>query len=230
MILREIEPFIILPYGKMQDMVFYPSKKELSYYDAIREIAYRELANTIILDNIIKVVVNFWNVIVIHIYPITNVEKSSGRTGQNLIIGFVISKLAFLKNSKDIMDYACDFFEIIRQYSQDERDIPSGFVSNVEMNYKSVLEGIRGLDEKAGKRVIRKYYCCSNNIYRIGKWQTIRKMNKSLQIAKNPTQERLRSVYDIIKKYMWRKKVYYIMVNCPKVDYYVLKNIISISY
>lgn len=67
-----IEPFIILPYGNFQDVIFFINEDIRDEYNFLTEMAYSEISDKVIKTNLIKVVNKISETIVFHIYPTLN--------------------------------------------------------------------------------------------------------------------------------------------------------------
>ena len=69
--IEKVEPFIILPYGRQQDIVFFINKEIRNTFDYLVDMAYRDLANEVLENNLIKVVDIGKRIIVFHIFTTT---------------------------------------------------------------------------------------------------------------------------------------------------------------
>ncbi len=138
MIHEIIEPFIILPYGDMQDTIFFLEESLKKEYSLLIDLAYKNLSNEILQDNLIKVVIDRHEIVIFHIYPTNYKEKYSNRLGQNLIIGYIIKKFFFQKKT-ELVIYSCNlFFEAVRycSYIKDNTfSIPSKFLYKVNAKH-----------------------------------------------------------------------------------------------
>lgn len=147
---KKINPFIILPYGKRQSIVYYGNR-----YIGIDENIWRELIfgcnENGIRNNIKKVCIDELsrgNKIIIyrnrnfiyffHIYPTECVESFSGRKGLFLIIGFHMEyKLLKMEFDKTISALDC-FFSTISRCCADymnamDVSIPTRFVNKANV-------------------------------------------------------------------------------------------------
>lgn len=232
MIVNSIEPFIILPFGYKQEIVFWSKTSLKNELSSMIDIAYCELPNTIIKDNLIKVVCSINYIIVLHIYPTNVKEKGSGRLGQNLIIGYLIKKSMIFNQIDLVIDAIQIFFDAVKLCSQNETkqsgSVPSKFVYFVN-NHNDVSYILEYL-EKARIQMVNiadtHYHC--NNAFR--NYRSI--LNKKIFACFNCKMgERIKYVYNHIRKYSLKiNSQYWIMVDCKDIKYYNLKNIHEISF
>lgn len=202
MIHEIIEPFIILPYGDMQDTIFFLEESLKKEYSLLIDLAYKNLSNEILQDNLIKVVINRHEIVIFHIYPTNYKEKYSNRLGQNLIIGYIIKKFFFRKKT-ELVIYSCNlFFEAVRycSYIKDNNfSIPSKFLYKVNAKYFNE-------------------YIISYLKKKRTEMQSVIKDNSMLI---NITQDdRLRVVYSFIKNKKIVYGEYWILVDLENIDYY----------
>lgn len=197
-----IEPFIILPYGEIQDTIFFLEESLRKEYSLLIELAYKKLSNEILQDNLIKVVIKRNEIIIFHIYPTEYKEKYSNRLGQNLIIGYIIKKDFFRKNT-EIVIYSCNlFFEAVRYcgYIKDNNlSIPSKFLYKVNIKH------------------FNKYIIS----YLMKKRTEMQLITKKNSLLTNITlDDRLREVYLFIKNKKTVYGEYWIFVDLENIDYY----------
>lgn len=199
---EDIEPFIILPYGEIQDTIFFIEESLRMEYSLLIELAYKKLSNEILQDNLIKVVIKRNEIIIFHIYPTSYKEKYSNRLGQNLIIGYIIKKNFFRKNT-EIVIYCCNlFFEAVRYcgyIKNSNLGIPSRFLYKVNIKH------------------FNKYIIS----YLMKKRTEMQLITKKKSLLINITlDERLREVYLFIKNKKTIYSEYWIFVDLENIDYY----------
>ncbi len=190
-----IEPFIILPYGDLQDIIFYINESIKNEYSFLIDFAYYKLSNDILASNLVKVINRVNEIIVFHIYPSFYEEKKSRRKGQNLIVGYIIEKKCFCYSYEKII-YACNFFFVaIKQcgnYPLSNSNFPTQFIFKV--NLKSYNEYI-----------INYLHQARNKIVSLQKYKNIE--------IKEYSSTRLKSIYDFIKKKIFFWGEYWIVVD-----------------
>ena len=190
-----IEPFIILPYGNLQDVIFFINEDIRDEYNFLTEMAYSEISDKVIKTNLIKVVNKISETIVFHIYPTSYLEKGSGRTGQNLIVGYIISKTCLGKKSNSLA-YACGlFFDTIIKYgcfNMPTLNIQTQFL--IKINLGSYNEFINNQLKRTRTQML-----------------LIIKDNRCIDdVRKNI---RLQMVYELVKKRSFIPSQYWIRVN-----------------
>ncbi len=202
MICEIIEPFIILPYGNMQDTIFFLEESLRKDYSLLIDLAYRKLANHILQDNLIRVITNIHEVIIFHIYPTNYREKRSKRIGQNLIVGYIIKK-KYLQKKLEYLIYSCNlFFEAIRHCSYIDGS-----------NYNTPSKFLYKINAKHFNEYIVTYLREKRT-----EMQLITKEN--LIITNMISDNRLKAVYSFIA---YRKTIYgeyWILVDIENIDYY----------
>ena len=197
-----IEPFIILPYGDMQDIVFFIEESIRNEYSFLVDMAYKKLSNEILQLNLIKVINRVNEIIIFHIYPTTYEEKHSGRKGQYLIVGYIISKRCFGRKYDNLI-YACNlFFNAVKQcgnFYVSNLTIPTQFLFKVNTRYYN--------------EYINKYL----NQARI---QMLLIMKNKRCFINEKQNKRLRAVYDFIKSKLVFFREYWILVDSKEISYY----------
>lgn len=138
--IRHFEPFIFLPFGLVQEKLFFISPNMRGENNWLKERIFLYIENTVIRGNIIKIFQCRKSVIIVHIYPLQYLEKISGRKGQIMIIGYIISKELIKKYYEGVIFRVSNFFKLIEQvvkiyYAENSGDIVSDFVKMV--NQKS---------------------------------------------------------------------------------------------
>lgn len=138
--IRHFEPFIFLPLGIVQEKLFYINQNMRGEYNWLKERIFLYIENTVIRGNIIKTFQCRKSVIIVHIYPLQYLEKISGRGGQIMVIGYIISKELINKYYEGVIFRVNNFFQLIEQvvkiyYAENSGDIVSDFVKMV--NQKS---------------------------------------------------------------------------------------------
>lgn len=196
-----IEPFIILPYGDLQDIVFFINETIRNEYTFLVDYAYKKLSNDILPINLIKVINRVNEIIIFHIYPTTYEEKHSGRKGQNLVVGYIIDKKCFWRKY-DKLIYSCNlFFNAIRQcgnFSNINSSIPTQFLSKVNMKYYN--EYIYNYLSQARTKMILL-------------------MKKKKYFIDDEKNERLKLVYDFIKKKIFFFREYWIVIDLKEISF-----------
>ena len=205
MIKEIIEPFIILPYGNMQDIVFFMKESIRNEYSFLVDMAYKKLSNEILSVNLIKVINRGNEIIIFHIYPSNYEEKHSGRKGQYLIVGYIINKSCFWRKYDNLI-CACNlFFSAIMQCGNfyiPNLSIPTQFIFKVNAEYYN------------------EYINKSLNQARIQMLLIMK--NKSCFIAEEQNM-RLKTVYDFIKRKLVFFREYWILVDSKEINYYKKK-------
>lgn len=199
MIKEILEPFLILPYGNMQDVVWFIDGRIKDEYRSLVSLAYDGISNDILRHNIIKVVNLPHKIIVFHFYPTAYIEKNSGRGGQNLIIGYIIDKGCFRKRYCNLI-YACSlFFEAIVRYGQLDisKNIPTQFLTKI--NAKHYNDYIRNSLCKVRANMLL--------IMENEEQHTIEKHNR-----------RLSEVYTLIGKKRYLRRKYWIVVDTKEYE------------
>lgn len=201
MIKEIIEPFIILPYGDLQDIVFFINESIKSEYFFLVDYAYKKLSNDILPVNLIKVINRVNEIIIFHIYPTTYEEKHSGRKGQYLIVGYIINKKCFWRKY-DKLIYACNlFFNAIKQcgnYYITNSSFPTQFLSKVNL------------------RCYNKYI---NNYLNQARIKMILIMKEKRCFIYEEQNKRLKSVYDFIKRRIYFFSEYWIVVDSKEINF-----------
>lgn len=227
MLFNNIEPFIILPYQNKQDILFFSGESVRNYSDVLISNAYSELSNKIVKDNLIKVIVKFNYIVIYHIYPTSFKEVCSGRGGQNLVIGYVISKRALIKNFDYIIAKLETFFDTIKECVKGNH-VPTCFLNkvnnsdNIEVMEK--LENCRELinDSQFG------YFFCFNFLQKSYVKYSL-KMKKN-RMVNSYSKNRLSFVYKYIIKHSIINKEFWILVDCEEEKYYNFKNMHLINF
>lgn len=205
MIKEIIEPFIILPYGDLQDIVFFINESIKSKYSFLIDYAYKRLSNDILPVNIIKVINRVNEIVIFHIYPTTYEERHSGRKGQYLIVGYIIDKKCFWRKYDNLI-YACNlFFDAIKQcggFYVPNLSIPTQFLFKV--------------NARCYNEYINKYL----NQARI---QMLLIMENKKYYTNDEQNKRLKAVYDFIKRKLIFFREYWILVDSKEIDYYKKK-------
>lgn len=196
-----IEPFIILPYGDLQDIVFFINETIRNEYTFLVDYAYKKLSNYILPINLIKVINIVNEIIIFHIYPTTYEEKHSGRKGQNLIVGYIINKKCFW-GKYDKLIYSCNlFFNAIKQcgnFSNTNSSIPTQFLSKVNMKY---------------------YNEYINNYLSQARINMLLIMKEKKYFINDEKNERLKLVYDFIKRKIFFFREYWIVIDSKEIDF-----------
>lgn len=197
-----LEPFIILPYRDLQDIVFFINESIRNEYSFLIDMAYRKLSNEILPINLIKVINRGNEIIVFHIYPTSYKEKRSGRMGQNLIIGYIINKKCFCRKYDNLICSCNLFFRAVMQcgcFAMQNSSIPTQFLFKINSGY---------------------YNEYINNYLNRTRLQMISIMNEnrcSVDIEQN---KRLKVVYDLIKSKLILFREYWILTDLEYIDYY----------
>ncbi len=105
-------------------------------YTWLKEKIFLYLENEIIFDNIVRVFKYRNSVIIIHIYPLQYKEPISGRGGQVLVIGYIISRELIRKYYEGAIFRINAFFNLIEQivrihYNYYSFDIATDFVKMI---------------------------------------------------------------------------------------------------
>lgn len=134
--IRHFEPFIFLPVGIIQDKLFYINPDLEAEYIWLKEKVFSNIENEIIIDNVVKVFQCRKSVIIMHIYPLQYKEPISGRGGQVLVLGYIISKELIRKYFEGVVFRINIFFNLIEQlvriyFKSNSYDIPTDFVKLV---------------------------------------------------------------------------------------------------
>lgn len=230
MILHNLEPFIILPYKDKQDILFYSSNSIVKYSNVLKDIVYSELSNKIVKDNLIKVIVGFNYVIIFHIYPTDFKEKSSGRGGQNLIIGYIIRKRELIINFDVIIFEIETFFESVKMCTK-KNNVPTDFLQNVNNGNDICI--VEKLDYciKEIYSILRGNYHCFDLMKNKNKVYFLHtKKIKISKITQADSIYRLRCVYKYILNQSILNKEFWILVDCKDVFYYDLRNVHLINF
>lgn len=202
MIKEILEPFIILPYGDLQDIVFFINESIRNNYSFLIDMAYRKLSNEILTINLIRVINRGNEIIIFHIYPTSYEEKSSGRMGQNLIIGYIINKKCFRRKYDNLICSCNLFFRAVMQcgyFEMQNSSIPTQFLFKINSGH---------------------YNEYINNYLNRTRIQMISIMNEnkySVDIGQN---KRLKVVYDLIKRKLILFREYWILTDSEYIDYY----------
>ncbi len=197
---EKIEPFIILPYGDLQDIIFYINESIKSDYSFLVDYAYNRLSNDILALNLIKVINRKNEVVVFHIYPTSYEERHSRRKGQNLIIGYIIEKKCFW-NSYEKLISACSFFFVAVKhcgnYPLNNSSFPTQFLFKVNLKcYNEYI--INYLNQARNKMVSLEEH---RNFF-----------------LKEDLRMRVKFVYDFIKKKIFLWGEYWIIVDSGEID------------
>lgn len=196
-----IEPFIILPYGDLQDVVFFINETIRNEYTFLVDCAYKKLSNDILPINLIKVINRVNEIIIFHIYPTTYEEKHTGRKGQYLIVGYIIDKKCFWRKY-DKLIYCCNlFFDAIKQccnFSNMNSSIPTQFLSKVNTKY---------------------YNEYINNFLIQARIKMILIMKEKNEFINDEKSERLKLVYDFIKRKLFFFREYWIVVDSKEIGF-----------
>lgn len=229
MILHNLEPLIILPYKDKQDILFFSSSSIENCSSVLKNMAYSELSNKIIKDNLIKVKVGFNYVIIFHIYPTEYKEKCSGRGGQNLIIGYIIRKKELIKNFDTIIFEIETFFDSVKMCAG--KNVPTDFLLNVNNgNELRIIEKLNCCIKEIYS-ILRGHYRCSALMKNQNRVCILRSKNVKINnFAQGDSIFRLRCVYEYILKQSIIYKEFWILVDCKDVYYYDLKNIHMINF
>lgn len=196
-----LEPFLILPYGTMQDVVWFINEHIKNKYSFLIDMAYKKISNEIFQSNLIRVVNRFHEIIIFHIYPTSYEEKFSGRRGQYLIVGYIINKKSFLGKYDNLL-CACNLFfrSIILCGSFDaSKSIPTQFLYKINSEYYN--EYISG------------YLTQTRD-------QMLLIMKNKDHIDTMEQNERLKKVYDFIKRKRFFFKEYWIVVDSKEFNDY----------
>lgn len=146
-------------------------------------------------DDAVNLITGNYPAIVFHIYPTSYLEKGSGRTGQNLIVGYIISKTCLGKKSNSLA-YACGlFFDTIIKYgcfNMPTLNIQTQFL--IKINLGSYNEFINNQLKRTRTQML-----------------LIIKDNRCIDdVRKNI---RLQMVYELVKKRSFIPSQYWIRVN-----------------
>lgn len=112
---KQIEPFIILPQGRMQERLYFGSDYIKRYEYELLNIANKGIANVLFESNVIRVHVIHGSLVVLHLYPTKIKESFSGRLGQKVIIGYIINKRIIYFKLKKTIQYVNGFFNEIQK-------------------------------------------------------------------------------------------------------------------
>lgn len=201
-----IEPFIILPYGNMQDSLFFINKSIKSEYRFLKNMAYKKISNVILHDNLIKVIRRIDEVIIFHIYPTSYKERCSNREGQCLIVGYIINRICFQQRFDELICACSLFFEAILKcgYSDEQGlSIPTKFV------------------KKVNSRVYNMHI--ENNLNEVRGTMTLI-IKRKLKIDIMKPYENLEIVYDFIRKHVILLGEYWFLVDTKDITYYKKRN------
>lgn len=150
--INHFEPFIFLPLGIVQEKLFYANSELKTEYGLLREMIFSNIENEIIADNIIRIFNCKNNIIIAHIYPLQYKEKISGRGGQVMVIGYIISKKLLKKYYKGVVYRIDVFFKSIEQivrmeFNQNTKDIVTDFVKLVNDKKYDTQKIVNKLEE-----------------------------------------------------------------------------------
>lgn len=228
LLLHSLEPFIILPYKDKQDIMFYSSNTMKNYFHLLKNLAYYELSNLIVKDNLIKVVGSFNYVVVFHIYPTNYREEHSGRGGQNLIIGYAIHKKELVQNFAVVISEIETFFDTIKE-SVNTYDIPTSFLISVNNdNELNILEKLDHCTKEINSILTKDYHSFCFLKYKV-QMSSLKCLNIDRNVYFNSTL-RLKYVYKYIILHSILNKEYWILVDCKDVAYYNFKHIHLINF
>lgn len=202
MIRETMEPFIILPYGDMQDIIFFIDESIENQYNFLKDMVYKGLSDEILLDNSIRVINRMHEIIFFHIYPTSYHEKCSNRIGQYLIVGFIINKKCLQKRFDNLICACSLFFEAIMRcgyIDEDNLSIPTKFLYKVNSKYYDTY--------------IRNYLIESRK-------QVISAMESEHPFMLIIPNKRLDIVYNFIRKNVKLLGEYWILVDVKNSSYY----------
>lgn len=219
--IKHFEPFIFMPFGIIQEKLFYCNESLKNEYNVLKEIVYKYIENQIVYDNLVKIFKFKNNIIIAHVYPVQYEEEISGREGQLLVVGYIVSRELARKYYEGVVHRIDVFFNQIKRivmvnYNNISYDIATDFVKMVNDSEQDIDNIIYHLDEC----VLR----CNNN-WNNYLWSGVnriyitdlRKRIKFVKINDEGTSN-LQKIYKYIKS--TRFKTCTILYDCKNYDYY----------
>lgn len=148
--IRHFEPFIFLPLENIQEKLFYINRELEEEYAWLKQKIFSFIGNEILFDNVMRVFQCKKSIIIVHIYPLQYRETISGRGGQVLVIGYIISRELVKKYYEGVLLRIALFFNLIEQfirtyYKPNSCDIATDFVrmvNNKNCNREKIADEI----------------------------------------------------------------------------------------